>query len=85
MRGTSLSGALAFPSTGYLRLGAIVRKVLPLLLLAGLVPVSRGDAADNSETTGKRLTQVSLEQLGEIEVTTASKVPVKAIRTPAAI
>src|SRR5713226_8268077 len=85
MRGTGLSGALAVAFTGYLRFGAIVWRVLPLLLLVGLVPVSRGDVAENSETTGKRLTQVSLEQLGEIEVTTASKVPVKAIRTPAAI
>ena len=85
MPGTSLSAALAFDFTTYLRFRAIVKKVLPLLLLAGLVPVCRGDSAENSETTGKRLTQVSLEQLGEIEVTTASKVPVKAIRTPAAI
>jgi iron complex outermembrane receptor protein len=54
-------------------------------LLAGLVPVSWGDAPENNETTEGRLTQVSLEQLGQIEVTTASKRPVKVSRTPAAI
>ncbi len=66
MPGTSLSAALAFDFTIYLPFRAM-KKVLPLLLLAGLVPVCRGDSAENSETTGKRLTQVSLEQLGEIE------------------
>ncbi len=85
MPGTSLSRTLTLPSMTCVRFGTTVRKVLPLLLIVGLVPVSRGDAAANSGTTGGRLTQVSLEQLGEIEVTTASKVPVKAIRTPAAI
>src|SRR5258708_1405274 len=64
---------------------AFVKSVLPLVLLAGLVPVSWGDTAETSETTEERLTQVSLEQLGQIEVTTASKRPVKVSRTPAAI
>jgi iron complex outermembrane receptor protein len=50
-----------------------------------LVPVSWGDTTENGELTGERLTQVSLEQLGQIEVTTASKRPVKVSRTPAAI
>jgi iron complex outermembrane receptor protein len=64
---------------------AVITGVLPLVLLAGLVPVSWGDTTENGEVTGERLTQVSLEQLGQIEVTTASKRPVKVSRTPAAI
>src|SRR6266436_1491431 len=62
-----------------------VKRVLTLVLIAGLVPVSWGDAAETSAITEGRLTQVSLEQLGEIEVTTASKRPVKVSQTPAAI
>src|SRR2546421_3257355 len=64
---------------------AVLKRILPLVLLAGLVPVSWGDTTENGEVTGERLTQVSLEQLGQIEVTTASKRPVKVSRTPAAI
>jgi len=62
-----------------------VKRVLTLVLIAGLVPVSWGDAAETSAITEGRLTQVSLEQLGQIEVTTASKRPVKVSQTPAAI
>ncbi len=78
-------GALTFASETYVRRSAVVKTVLSLGLLAGLVPVSWGDAPENNETTEGRLTQVSLEQLGQIEVTTASKRPVKVSRTPAAI
>src|SRR5205807_4229769 len=63
----------------------VLKRILPLVLLAGLVPVSWGDTTENGEVTGERLTQVSLEQLGQIEVTTASKTPVKISQTPAAI
>src|SRR3989454_1366071 len=62
--------------------GAIL---VALLLLSGLAPVSWGEVTETSETTEGRLTQVSLEQLGQIEVTTASKEPVQASRPPAAI
>jgi iron complex outermembrane receptor protein len=58
---------------------------MSLLLLPGLVKQSRGDSAQKDQKSEGRLTQVSLEELGQIEVTTASKVPVKASRTPAAI
>src|SRR6266478_1145981 len=51
-----------------------------LLLLAGLI---KGDQA--SQGSEGRLKGLSLEQLGNIEVTTASKQPVKVTRTPAAI
>jgi iron complex outermembrane receptor protein len=56
-----------------------------VLLLAGLVEGSWAGPLQEDQKTGGRLTQVSLEQLGNIEVTTASKEPVKATRTPAAI
>jgi len=58
---------------------------MSLLLLPGLVKQSRGDSAQKDQKSEGRLTQVSLEELGQIEVTTASKEPVKASRTPAAI
>jgi iron complex outermembrane receptor protein len=51
-----------------------------LLLLVGLI---QGDQAD--EQGEEHLKGLSLEQLGNIEVTTASKEPVKVSRTPAAI
>jgi iron complex outermembrane receptor protein len=51
-----------------------------LLLLAGLV---KGDQAGQGSEV--RLKGLSLEQLGDIQVTTASKQPVKVARTPAAI
>jgi iron complex outermembrane recepter protein len=68
-----------------IRRGAMVSIVTSLILLAGLVKESQGDSAQTDPKPGQRLTQVSLEDLGQIEVTTASKVPVKATRTPAAI
>ncbi len=85
MAGKSLLKALTFASGTYVRLRGVVKRVLPLVLLAGLVPVSWADATETGELTERRLTQVSLEQLGQIEVTTASKRPVKVNRTPAAI
>ena len=60
----------------------ITKVLLLLLLLTVLVEQSRGN--DNSRPEVP-LTQVSLEDLGDIEVTTVSKEPVKASQTPAAI
>jgi outer membrane receptor protein involved in Fe transport len=51
-----------------------------LLLVAGLANGAQGDQASEG-----RLKSLSLEQLGNIEVTTASKEPVKVTKTPAAI
>lgn len=85
MAGKSLFAALTFAPAIYVRRWAAVTSLLPLLLLAGMAPVSWGNATETSETTEGRLTQVSLEQLGQIEVTTASKRPVKVSQTPAAI
>src|SRR5437899_6724075 len=64
---------------------AVVRIVMSLFLLAGLVNESWGDSPQKDQETEGRLTDVSLEELGRIEVTTASKEPVQASRTPAAI
>jgi iron complex outermembrane receptor protein len=68
-----------------IRRSAIVSIVTFLILLTGLVKESQGNSTEKDQKAEGRLTQVSLEELGQIEVTTASKVPVKATRTPAAI
>jgi len=68
-----------------IRRSAIASIVTSLILLTGLVKESQGNSNEKDQKTEGRLTQVSLEELGQIEVTTASKVPVKATRTPAAI
>jgi iron complex outermembrane receptor protein len=59
--------------------------VISCLLLIGVAVESRGDSTQENQETAGRLKQVTLEELGQIEVTTASKEPVKASRTPAAI
>src|SRR6266849_5349428 len=68
-----------------IRRGAIASIATSLMLLTGLVTDSHADSAQTDPTAAQRLTHVSLEDLGQIEVTTTSKVPVKATRTPAAI
>jgi len=47
--------------------------------------MTRAQARASDQKPGESLKRLSLEDLGQIEVTTASKVPVKATRTPAAI
>src|SRR6202158_127293 len=60
--------------------------VFVLLLLVTLThQMARAQAKQSNQNPPENLKQVSLEELGQIEVTTASKVPVKATRTPAAI
>jgi iron complex outermembrane receptor protein len=56
-----------------------------LLLLAGLSKESWAGTHPGDQKTGGRLTQLSLKELGNIEVTTQSKEPEKLSRTPAAI
>src|SRR5882724_6700490 len=58
---------------------------IPLLWLTMTDQMTRAQATQSNQNPPKNLKQVSLEELGQIEVTTASKVPVKATRTPAAI
>jgi iron complex outermembrane receptor protein len=71
-------------STGSLLLSCL--RVVPLcLLLLAMLPEARGDSTQGELQMAGRLTQASLEELGQIEVTTASKEPVKAARIPAAI
>src|SRR5260370_11446969 len=61
-------------------LSGVLGQTVGCLLMLG---IANGDPADqSSEGDLKRL---SLQQLGNIEVTTASKEPVKVLRTPAAI
>jgi iron complex outermembrane receptor protein len=64
---------------------AAITFVISLLLLISAAVESRGDSPQQDQSTSGRLTQVTLEQLGQIEVTTASKEPVRVSRTPAAI
>src|SRR5437667_5886010 len=64
---------------------AVVRIVMSLFLVAELVNECWGDSPQKDQETEGRLTDVSLEELGRIEVTTASKEPVQASQTPAAI
>ena len=54
------------------------------LLLAGFAPQGLARNPPQDQVTGK-LTQLSLAQLGNIEVTTASKVPEEVRRIPAAV
>ena len=62
-----------------------IRMMLPFLLLVGLCEEGRANAAQSDPENSGQFKQLSLEQLGKIEVTTASKEPVEASRTPAAI
>src|SRR5258708_7260330 len=56
-----------------------------LLLLTVTDQRIRAQATQSNQNPPENLKKVSLEELGQIEVTTASKVPVKATRTPAVI
>src|SRR6266481_5067705 len=58
---------------------------LCLLFAAGSVKNSWAETFPTDPKTTGRLTQLSLEQLGNTEVTTVSKEPVKVTRTPAAV
>src|SRR5437588_12934589 len=69
----TVPGTLTFSLARTNRCSAIVRIAVFLLCLAGLVNESRGDPAQKDQKSEKRLTEVSLEDLGKIEVTTASK------------
>jgi len=55
------------------------------LLLAGFTKNSWADAPQSNSETSGQLKKLSLAQLGNLEVTTASKEPVTIARTPAAI
>src|SRR6266700_6449575 len=59
--------------------------LLLTLLFGGLVSTTWGQSPQDSQETVDHLAQISLEDLGNIEVTTTSKEPVNASETPAAI
>src|SRR5260370_4507454 len=84
-KGRTAAGAFTSSAARSIRRSTAVRIVISLLLLPGLVKQSRGESPQKDQKSEGRLTQVSLEELGQIEVTTTSKQPVKASRTPAAI
>jgi outer membrane receptor protein involved in Fe transport len=58
---------------------------MTLLLPIGPVKESRAHAPRSDQEKPSQLKQLSLEQLGNIEVTSESKKPVKVSRTPAAV
>lgn len=72
-----------FVSTTIHRPGILI--AMCLLLAAGWMKNSWAETSPTDQKTGGRLTHLSLEQLGNTEVTTVSKEPVKVTRTPAAI
>jgi iron complex outermembrane recepter protein len=78
-------GAFTFSTEKSIHWKTVVRVVISLLLLIGVAVESRGDSTQEDQETAGRLKQVTLEELGQIEVTTASKEPVKVSRTPAAV
>src|SRR6267143_3159620 len=77
--------ASKFSRTSLLRRIIAANAVAFLIALVGPVQKNWAQATQSNQNPPENLKQVSLEQLGQIEVTTASKVPVKAARTPAAI
>src|SRR3989442_1422701 len=73
------------PYRPFIRHIAVPNLLFFLLLVGGLVKTRWADARQTDQNNSGPLKQVSLEQLGDIEVTTASKEPEQLRRTPAAI
>src|SRR5882724_13100728 len=71
------------------RPSAAPRKLLQamsrLLLVAGLISTSRADGPGSGRSSGLPLKELSLAELGNIEVTTTSKEPEEVWKTAAAI
>src|SRR6202011_5576726 len=79
-----------FPQKSSTLFCVFTRVLLPILLnflLSPMAPIqnSRAQTVDASKAAPKNLKQLSLEQLGNLEVTTVSKEPVEIQRTAAAI
>jgi iron complex outermembrane recepter protein len=83
--GRTLPAEFTFIAEKSIHRSGVLRVAISLFLLIGVAVQSRGDSTQQDQKTTGRLTQVTLEELGQIEVTTTSKEPVKASRTPAAI
>src|SRR5467141_2246232 len=73
------------PYRPFIRHIAVPNLLFFLLLVGGLVKTCWADARQTDQNNSGPLKQLSLEQLGDIEVTTASKEPEQLRRTPAAI
>jgi iron complex outermembrane recepter protein len=56
-----------------------------LILLGGAAQLSWGQDAQSDQNPSANLKQLSLEQLGNVEVTTVSKAPQEVFQTPAAV
>src|SRR5216684_6580440 len=63
----------------------VAKILISVLLVAAPATQCRADAEQASQETSGQLKKLSLAQLGDLEVTTASKEPVTLARTPAAI
>jgi iron complex outermembrane recepter protein len=62
-----------------------LQQILCLLVFAGLTRVSRADASEAGQDGSSLLKQLSLAELGNVQVTTASKEPEEVWKTPAAV
>jgi iron complex outermembrane receptor protein len=67
------------------KVGANARVLIFALLLLGVAEKGWADTPQTRQETPGQLKKLSLEELGDLEVTTASKEPVKIIRTPGAV
>jgi iron complex outermembrane receptor protein len=65
--------------------GPVAKILICAILVAASTTPGRTDAVQGSQDTSGQLKKLSLAQLGDLEVTTASKEPVTVARTPAAI
>ena len=72
------------PNHRFLFIPDFLLVLLPLLLLLGLKGVIYAQTLQADIGSDNPLRQLSLEQLGNIEVTTASKAPEEAWKTPSA-
>src|SRR5467141_2555911 len=85
----SLSGlrqsASKFSRTSLLRRIVAANAITLLISLVGPAQQGWAQAAQSNQNPPENLKQLSLEQLGNVEVTTASKEPEQVWRTPAAI
>src|SRR2546428_12297061 len=73
------------PYRPFIRHIAVPNLLFFLLLVGGLVKTCWADARQTDQNNSGPLKQLSLEQLGDIEVTTASKEPERLGRAPAVI
>lgn len=76
---------LGWPRPLFIRRTVARTALTCFLALAGLLQCGRADEASTPQNPPGDLKQLSLEQLGDIEVTTVSKAPQEVMKTPAAV